>query len=476
MNTDDIRSAFLDFFEQRAHVSIDRARLILRGDPTTLFTGSGMQPMIPFLLGKQHSDGVRLANSQPCIRAQDIEEVGDNRHTTFFEMLGNWSLGDYFREQQVEWIFEFFDTVVGLDMNKVYVTCFIGAPEFSIGKDVEAGAVWKRLFEAKGLSSGEADIGTEEAGYLRGLREGERIFYYDDSKNWWSRNGGLSTTPIGDPCGPDSEMFYDFGTPHDPAYGEQCHPNCDCGRFMEIGNNVFMAYSKASASTFEVLASPNIDHGSGLERIAAARLSQEHGGDGDVYRIDLLWPIIETLQGLSGKDYNSNTHAMRVIADHVRGAVFLAVDGCVPGNKEQGYVMRRLLRRAISVSLDLGIEQNPLSGLVPVVANMYQHSYPEVADKQEAVAAVFAQEETLFQRTLKKGRAELARRGVGRDISGTDLFALYDTFGFPVELSTEETGNAGITLSADWKREFAAEMESQRARSRAGAKRAIPLE
>ncbi|MGE5309997.1 MAG: alanine--tRNA ligase-related protein, partial [Sphaerimonospora mesophila] len=204
MNTEDIRNAYLKFFADRGHVVIPRAPLVLQGDPTTLFTGSGMQPIIPYLLGEPHPKGARLVDSQTCLRAQDIDDVGDNRHTTFFEMLGNWSFGDYFKQQQIEWMFEFLGDVVELDMNRVYVTCYIGDERYGIPKDTEAAEVWATLYERKGLSSGQADIGSEAAGYARGMRDGERIFYYDGSKNWWSRNGSPETTPVGDPCGPDT--------------------------------------------------------------------------------------------------------------------------------------------------------------------------------------------------------------------------------------------------------------------------------
>ncbi|MGH7236999.1 MAG: alanine--tRNA ligase-related protein, partial [Candidatus Saccharimonadales bacterium] len=224
MNAQEIRQAYLSFFEVRGHAVIPRALLVPAEDPTTLFTGSGMQPMISYLLGEKHPDGQRLVDSQTCLRAQDIEEVGDNRHTTFFEMLGNWSLGDYFKSAQINWIFEFLTEVVGLDPGKLYVTCFIGAPEYDIPKDAQAAEIWQKLFQSKRIDAGIADIGSELGGYARGINSGERIFYYDGSKNWWSRNGGPETTPVGDPCGPDSEMFYDFGTPHEPRYGEHCHP------------------------------------------------------------------------------------------------------------------------------------------------------------------------------------------------------------------------------------------------------------
>ena len=424
-----------------------------------------------------HPAGNRLVDSQTCLRAQDIDDIGDNRHTTFFEMLGNWSMGDYFKKEQIEWMWEFLTEVVQLDPSKLYVTCYIGDDRYGIPKDTEAAEVWKRLFDSKGLSSGEADIGSEEAGYIRGIKEGERIFYYDGSKNWWSRNGAPENTPVGDPCGPDSEMFYDFGTPHDPSFGEHCHPNCDCGRFMEIGNNVFMAYRKVGDGKFEPLEKLNIDHGSGLERIAAAKLN-----DPDVFKISIMWPIIEKLQALSGKKYESHTNAMRVIADHLRAATFLAVDGCVPSNKEQGYVMRRLLRRAIRFAFELGIEQNFLEEVVPTIADMYHDDFPEVAEKREDVIAVLVKEEKTFRQTLRKGLQIFEKKMAGFStpttfpiewgegkMSGTDIFQLYDTYGFPVELSVEEAYKRGIDLG-NWQEEFDAKMKEQRERSQTAAK------
>ena len=462
MNTETIRNEYLKFFNERSHAVIRRAPLVLHDDPTTLFTGSGMQPIIPYLLGKTHPEGKRVADSQTCLRAQDIDDIGDNRHTTFFEMLGNWSFGDYFKEQQIEWMFEFLSEVVELDMSKLYVTCFIGAPEYDIAKDTEAAAVWKRLFEAKGLSAGEAELGSEEDGYKRGMRDGERIFYYDGSKNWWSRNGSPETTPVGDPCGPDSEMFYDFGTPHNLEYGEFCHPNCDCGRFMEIGNNVFMAYKKVAEGKFEKLEKPNVDHGSGLERIAAAKLN-----DPDVYKISLMWPIIEKLQQLSGKKYESHQESMRVIADHLRAATFLAVDGCVPSNKQQGYVMRRLVRRAMLKAFDLGVEQNFMEQIVPLIASLYEADFPEVAEHKDEVIAVLVKEEKAFRQTIRKGLREFDKLS---KIDGQALFTLYDTYGFPVELSTEEAFKRDIELPDDWREQFDARMEEQRSRSRTATK------
>ena len=472
MNAQDIRNAYLKYFEERGHAIVQRAPLVLQDDPTTLFTGSGMQPIIPYLLGEPHPKGARIVDSQTCLRAMDIDDIGDNRHTTFFEMLGNWNMGGdptNYKKEQIEWMWDFLSNIVGLDVSKLYVTCYIGAPEYGIPKDMEAAEVWQKLFADKGLSHDLADIDTEENGYQRGIKENERVFFYDGSKNWWSRNGAPETTPVGDPCGPDTEMFYDFGTEHNPEYGPHCHPNCDCGRFMEIGNNVFMAYKKVAEGTFEPLEKPNIDHGSGLERIAAAALH-----DPDVFKISLMWPIIEKLENLSGKKYDAHTNAMRVIADHLRAATFLAVDGCVPSNKEQGYVMRRLLRRAIRFAFELGIEQNFLEEVVPVIADLYHDDFPEVAEHRESVINVLVKEEKAFRQTLRKGLKELTNifNRTNGQFNGADLFMLHDTYGFPVELSTETIlmtlDNAKLTQN--WREEFEAKMREQRERSQTARK------
>ena len=465
MNAQKIRSKYLEFYKKQGHAVVERAPLILTNDPTTLFTGAGMQPMIPYLLGEVHPEGKRIADSQTCLRAQDIDDIGDNRHTTFFEMLGNWSLGDYFKEEQIGWMWTFLTEEIGLDPQRLYVTCFIGAPEYNIDKDVEAAKLWQKKFAEKGIDAKMADIGSEEQGAARGVNPGERIFFYDGSKNWWSRNGGPETTPVGDPCGPDSEMFYEFDfIEHDPEFGENCHPNCDCGRFMEIGNNVFMAYKKVAEGQFEPLDKPNIDHGSGLERIAAAA-----NNDPDVFKISLLWPIIEKLQDLSGKDYASHTESMRVIADHLRAATFMAVDGCVPSNKEQGYVMRRLLRRAIRYSFDLGIEQNFLQEVVPTIADLYEADFPEVKNNRDNIIAILVKEEKAFRQTLRKGLRQM-QRYIDDGLTGEELFTLYDTFGFPLELSTEEAYKQGIKLSDNWREEFAKKMDEQRQRSKTARK------
>ncbi len=468
MTAQEIRNAYLKFFEERGHVVIKRAPLVLKDDPTTLFTGSGMQPMIPYLLGEAHPDGVRLADSQTCIRAMDIEDVGDDRHTTFFEMLGNWSLGDYYKKEQIEWYFEFLVDVVGLDPSKLYVTCFIGDEASGIPRDDESAEVWQRLFESKGIEARVAEVGSQEDGDKRGVKVGERIFFYNDAENWWNRGKtGLDTTPVGDPCGPDSEVFYDFGeAAHKPGYGE-AHPASDSGRFVEIGNNVFMGYRKVAEGKFELLEKPNIDHGSGLERIAQAAIDSS-----DMFRISILWPIIEKLQEISGKKYENHRESMQVIADHLRAATFLAVDGCVPSNKEQGYVMRRLLRRAIRFAFELGIEQNFMEEIVPVIADLYHDDFPEVAQKRDEVITVLIKEEKAFRQTLRKGIREFDKLTQG-GLTGKELFTLYDTYGFPIELSVEEAYKRDVSVSEKWREEFDTLMKEQRERSQTAAKGAF---
>ena len=463
MNAQEIRKAYLEFCQKNGHKIIKRASLILKDDPTTLFTGSGMQPLLPYLLGKKHPDGVRLTDSQTCLRAQDIDDVGDNRHTTFFEMLGNWSLGDYFKEQQIRQFFEFLTDVVGLDPSKIYVSCFIGNKKYNIPRDDESAKIWQKVFAEKGIDAKIVELDTAENGDKLGL-QGGRIFFYNDKENWWSRGGGLDTTPIGDPCGPDSEVFYDFGEEnHDASFGE-AHPASDSGRFMEIGNQVFMQYRRLEDGSFEPLEHKNVDFGGGLERIAAAKIDSP-----DVFQISLMKPIIDKIEEISGKKYDENTASMRVIADHLRSAAFLAVDGCTPSNKEQGYVMRKFIRRAMAKAFDLGIEDNFVEQIIPVIVDIYAPDYQEVAEKGDEIIAVMVKEEKAFRRTLRKGLRELEK--FSKDgLTGVELFQLYDTFGFPLELSTEEAVRRSISLSENWQEEFNAKMKEQRERSQTASK------
>lgn len=479
----EIRTKYLGFMTKRGHAVIPSGGLIPDNDPTTLFTGSGMQPMLPYLLGEMHPKGVRVADSQKCFRAEDIEEVGDNRHTTFFEMLGNWSFGDYFKKEQINWMFEFLVDELGIDPNKLYITVFGGDNENGIPLDEEAPLLWQELFKKKGIEAGVATIGSEADGYAKGMKPGERIFYYEAKKNWWSRAGVPSNMPIGEPGGPDSEMFYDFGTPHDPKWGEHCHPNCDCGRFMEIGNNVFMQYVKTGENTFEELKNKNIDFGGGLERIAAAA-----NDEADVFKVDLLWNVVEQIQTLSNKKYNDHLEAFRVITDHIRGAVFMIGDGILPGNTEQGYFVRRLLRRAVRYADTLGIPAGEFQNLAESVITTYEEHYVNLTEKRTAIKGAIALEEEQFRSTLENGLKQFnkitlqihmntkmvdGKKVLDKEsahtvsaISAKKAFDLFTTYGFPVELTEEIATEKGLVVD---RKGFEKLMDEHREKSRAGA-------
>ena len=465
MNANQIRQKFLDFQKKHGHAIIPPAPLVLENDPTTLFTGSGMQPLLPYLLGEPHPDGDKLADSQPSMRLQDIEDVGDPRHTTVFEMLGNWSLGDYFKKEQIPAFFEFLTKEVGLDPEKIYVTCFIGNEKYGIPKDNEAAKIWQDTFKKHGITAKIAEIGTAKDGDKRGIKPGERIFFYDDKENWWSRGGGIETTPIGDPCGPDSEVFYDFGEDkQDEAKYGKAHPASDGARFMEIGNQVFMQYRRNEDGTFSELDKKNVDFGGGLERIAAAAINSF-----DVFKISLLWPIIEHLEQISGKKYDTNTDEMRIIADHLRGAYLLTAQGLQPSNKQQGYALRRLLRRAILKALNLGIDQDFLKEIVPIIAENYADLPDSILTHRDQVLPVLTREEQAFRRTLNRGLKELYRLK-DKGLTGLEIFKLQDTYGFPMELSVEQAYRENIELSKDWRKEFDAALAEQRERSKTASK------
>ncbi|MSR70854.1 alanine--tRNA ligase [Candidatus Kaiserbacteria bacterium] len=396
MTTAEVRQKFLDFYASKGHTILPSAPLVPENDPTTLFTSSGMQPLVPYLLGQPHPGGKRLANAQKSVRTGDIDEIGDNRHLTFFEMLGNWSLGDYFKQEQLPWVYEFLTKELKLDPERLWVTCFEGDEALGIPKDTESADIWKSL----------------------GIPE-ERIHFYDAKKNWWSRSGTPEHMPAGEPGGPDSEVFFEFtDVTHTAAFGETCHPNCDCGRFMEIGNSVFMEYIKKEDGSFAKLAQRNVDFGGGLERLAAATLNTD-----DVFVTDAFWPMIEKLQSVSGKTYADDPKPFRIIADHIRAATELIAQGVLPGNVERGYVVRRLLRRAVRVCDTLGVQE----GLHAVTA------VPEILREEEQ-----------FRKTLERGIKELARFAVGGSLSAQDAFQLFTTYGFPIELIAEEAGTRGI--------------------------------
>ena len=461
MNASEIRQKFLEYQQKLGHQVIAPAKLVLENDPTTLFTGSGMQPLLPFLLGEPHPEGKRLADSQPCLRLQDIEDVGDPRHTTVFEMLGNWSLGDYFKSQQIPAFFKFLTEEVGLDPHKIYVTCFIGSEKYGIPKDTEAAEIWQQVFKEAGVDAKIAEIGSAENGAIRGIKEGEHIFFYNDHENWWSRGGGVETTPIGDPCGPDSEVFYDFGEDkQDVVNFGQSHPASDGARFMEIGNQVFMQYKRNEDGSFSELKHKNIDFGGGLERIAAAAIDSF-----DVFETSLLKPLIAKIEEISHKQYVDYTADMRIIADHLRGAYLLSAQGLTPSNRKQGYALRRLIRRAILKSLNLGIEQNFLSQIIPLIENNYRDLSDEILNTRQDALMILIHEEQAFRKTLNRGLKELNKLKTS-GLTGEELFMLQDTYGFPLELSVEEAKRQQIELSSNWQTEFDQRLAAQRERSK----------
>ncbi|MCA9369663.1 MAG: alanine--tRNA ligase [Pseudomonadales bacterium] len=439
MTLDQLRTAYIDFFVKRGHVHIPSASLVPENDPTTLFTGSGMQPIVPYLLGAVHPEGERLVNSQRCFRSQDIEDIGDNRHTTFFEMLGNWSLGDYFKREQLSWVFEFLTTVVGIDPAKLYVTVFAGNSDIGVSADERSVGIWKELFSGVGIEA----KAVKHAG-TKGIQDG-RIFYYDDEKNWWSRSGIPAKMPVGEPGGPDSELFYDFGSElrlHETSVfaSDPCHVNCDCGRFMEIGNSVFMEFQKTD-SGFAPLSQKNVDFGGGLERILAAKHNTP-----DVFQTDAFAPIIAKLETASGISYTQNsetTRIFRVVADHMRAAVMLAADGVVPGGKGQGYFARRLLRRSVRFAHQSGREIHLSPLLTPVIAQMYATVHPTISEQAKYIQDVLFEEEKKFEKTLEKGLKELEKY---ETLDAERAFKLYETYGFPFELTQEIARERGQEL------------------------------
>ncbi len=460
MTSDEIRSRFLAYYKERGHAVVPSASLLPEGDVTTLFTGSGMQPLIRYLMGEKHPAGTRIVDSQKCFRSEDIDEVGDNRHTTFFEMLGNWSLGDYFKAEQLPWVFDFLVKELGVDPSRLYVSVFAGEERYGLPKDDESVEIWRRIFTGAGVEAKPVHIGDPERGNEVGM-QGGRIFAYSSRKNWWSRAGPPEKMPAREPGGPDSEIFYDFGTPHDERYGPYCHPNCECGRFMEIGNSVFMEYTKTEDGRFERLPQRNVDFGGGLERISAAVT-----GNSDMFQIDTLKALID---GLPGSDMRSK----RIIADHLRAAAFLITDGVEPSNKDRGYMLRKVLRRSIvhagmlsrgvDPTCDLGtVYCDTLERLFGVVCDEYAGTY---ALDRERILAVFRAESDKFNKTFVNGMRRLERL---ESIDTDTAFTLYESFGLPYEVIKEFGGvkTASLTREA-----FEERLEAHRQASRAGAEK-----
>lgn len=476
MTVQDIRQKYLDFFKEKGHTIIPSASLLPENDPTVLFTTAGMHPLVPYLLGEKHPGGTRLANAQKCLRTDDIEEVGDNRHLTFFEMLGNWSLGDYFKQEAIGWSFEFLTDKrwLGIDPEQLYVTVFEG--DADAPRDEESIGIWQALFGSRGVS----------------VELGERIFAYPKKKNWWGPAGQTG------PCGPDTEMFYDTGSAHDPAFGEACHPNCDCGRFVEIWNDVFMEYAKKEDGTFEPLAQKNVDTGMGLERIAAVLQGVPTVFDTEIFQN--IFRKIEELSGktlpippLSGRGSDKagiplirgkegvSVRSFRIIADHLRAATFVIGDarGVAPSNIGQGYIVRRLIRRAIREGRRLGIAEPFTHLIAEVVVGEFGDHYTELTQNLPTIIEEMKKEEEKFGKTLEKGMRELEKminaphpplklRGGagGGGVSGEQAFVLFSTYGFPWELTEEILREKGMVVDrATFEAEFKKHQELSRTAS-----------
>jgi alanyl-tRNA synthetase len=465
MTVSEVRTRYLTFYKNRGHVIIPSAPIVPGNDPTTLFTSSGMQPLVPYLLGKDHPEGVRIVDSQMSFRAGDIEEVGDNRHTTFFEMLGNWSLGDYFKQEQLPWVFELLTSKedgFGFDPEKLYVTVFGGDTDTGMGLDMEAVELWRKLYAEKGIEAKLIELDTEENGYAKGM-QGGRIFAYGARKNWWSRSGVPSKMPAGEPGGPDSEIFYDFGTPHDTKWGKECHVNCDCGRFVEICNSVFMQFVKIEVGSFSELPKKNVDFGGGLERFTATTLESS-----DVFVIDVFDNAKKVLEERTGKIYGTDeaaTKAFRIILDHMRAASFMLAEGVTPSNTEAGYVLRRLIRRAIREADRLGITDAVLADVAQGYGKAYADHYPHVLEHADMIRDELAKEEEKFRKTLQQGMKELEKLATKGDLTGDDAFTLFTTFGFPYELTEEIAKERGISIDQE---AFAKAMQQHQDTSRAG--------
>jgi alanyl-tRNA synthetase len=478
MTVSEVRSRFLAFYKARGHSIIPSAPIVPGNDPTTLFTSSGMQPLVPYLLGKDHPEGARLANSQMSFRAGDIEEVGDNRHTTFFEMLGNWSLGDYFKQEQLPWVFEYLTSEeegLGLDPSLLYVTVFAGDKEAGMDADTEAVELWQKLYAEKGIDAAFSNIGSEADGYEKGMKGGDRIFAYDAKKNWWSRAGIPANMPAGEPGGPDSEVFYDFmpdsGFPGGHAtadssevWGRECHPNCDCGRFVEIGNSVFMQFVKNEDGSFSNLPKQNVDFGGGLERLVMATLNVP-----DAFVIDVFDAARTVLEARTGKTYGDDTavtRSMRIILDHMRAASFMLAEGITPSNTEAGYVLRRLIRRAIREADRLSITDSVLADVARGFGEAYADHYPHVQAARQKIQEELAREEEQFRKTLTQGLREFDKLKAKGRVSGEDAFILFSTYGFPFELTAERAAELNISID---EAEFLEAMKKHQDQSRAGA-------
>ena len=412
----ELRQKFLDFWRKKKHKEIPSASLVPENDPSVLFTTAGMHPLVPYLLGQPHPLGKRLVDVQKCLRTNDIDEVGDAFHHTFFEMMGHWSLGDYFKKEVVPWSFELLTKEFGLDPNRIWVTCFAG--DGDAPKDEVSAGAWRKV----------------------GIPE-ERIFFYGKSDNWWGPAGETG------PCGPDTEMFYDVTQ---KPCGPNCQPNCGCGRFSELANDVFMEYNKTADKKFEKLTQPNVDNGTGLER----NLSVINGLKDD-YLTDLWLPAIKKIEELSGKKYSENLKPFRIIADHIRASIFAIADGVTPSNKQQGYILRRLIRRSVVQAKQLGLDPEKLNDISDIYIEIMSPFYPELKKN-----TVLMDEIVRFEKSLDKGLKEFEKI---KAVTGKDAFDLFQTYGFPWELTAEMAAKNGQKINRE---EFQREFKNHQERSR----------
>lgn len=426
----ELRNKFLDFFKSKNHTIISGAPLIPENDPTVLFTTAGMQPLVPYLKGEKHPGGTRLADYQKCVRTNDIDEVGDNRHLTFFEMLGNWSLGDYFKQDSIRFSYEFLTKVLNIPSEKISVTCFGG--DSDAPRDEEAAKVW------------------EECGIPK-----ERIYFFGKDDNWWGQEAG--------PCGPDTEIFYDTGA---KPCCESCNPSCDCGKYIEIWNNVFMQYNKKDDGTYEPLAQKNVDTGMGLERMLF--LLQ---GKNNVFETELFSPIIDKVRSLS---LEPNDESLRIISDHMRSSSLLICDGVLPSNVGQGYILRRLIRRTIRHMRKIGFDVDRITEVCETLVDSLSDMYPELNTNKDNIIEQIKKEKNRFMNTLIKGEKEFGKilnklKIENSDmIDGHSLFRLYDTFGFPPEVTAELAKENGLKVDMEGYKKLFEEHQNKSRQETAG--------
>ena len=434
MNANELRNKYINFFKKKNHTEINTSSLIPENDPSVLFTTAGMHPLVPYLLGEKHPAGKRLTDVQKCLRTGDIDEVGDTSHLTFFEMLGNWSLGDYFKDESVRMSFEFLTEELGIPKEKLSVTCFEG--DEKVPKDEETAKIWESLGIPK-----------------------ERIYFYGRGENWWGPAGETG------PCGPDTEIFYDTGK---EKCSEHCGPSCNCGKYLEIWNNVFMGYNKDNEGNYTELQQKNVDTGLGLERVLAIM-----NGKTSVYDTELFDGIIKKIEEVSGKKYDETTaREFRIIADHMRSATFVLGDdkAVTPSNVDQGYVLRRLIRRTSRQLRKLGVEGSKMGEISETIIDQYQDVYPELSRNREFILSELEKEEQTFNKTLDKGlKAAEKIFEIIKDeptLSGGLAFKLYDTFGFPIELTQELAAEKGKNVDVE---EFNKKFKEHQEKSRQGA-------